>query len=180
MQPNLASPSLLALLTLGTLGALSAPALADRPAATKRVAERATPVVVERTTVASRAKPKLGESFALKERRVALPTTEEAEVSGVRTLRADEIRDVIARGMSDVEYCWLKLPADRRIAGAAMLHLTVDPIGTVASARVEGSVPAGVRACIAKVAARWHFPACDTRSEIEHGITLTSRKPVRL
>jgi hypothetical protein len=45
----------------------------------------------------------------------------------------------------------------------------------VTAARVDGELPAGVGKCITSVATRWSFPVGDARSEIEHGITLTTR-----
>ncbi len=74
----------------------------------------------------------------------------------------------------DVEYCWLRVPARRRVATSATLHVTVEPMGNVSSVRVDGELPRGVARCMSKVGSRWRFAVADTRSELEQAIMLTT------
>lgn len=147
-------------LALATVGVVASPAVAG-----KRPAPAAKP----------KAKPpNLGESFDLKQRRTALP--HDTDTAAARTLTDGQVGRVFKERLGNLEYCWLKQPQGRRTASAAMLHLTVEAIGTVAEARIDGELPAGVGKCITAAASRWTFPASDGRSEVEHGITLTTTK----
>jgi len=119
-------------------------------------------------------KPNFGESFELKGRYASRPRDVEPAIVKNVPLTATQ-PGVLKDKIGDLEYCWLKLPAAKRVASSAMLKVTIEAVGTVAAARVDGELPAGVGKCITTVASRWTFPAGDARSEIEHGITLTTR-----
>lgn len=152
------------LIVVGTLGVLASSAAADK--------RRPTPAPAKPAAVAK--KPNLGESFDLKQRRTALPR--DTETQATRSLTDAQVGRVIKDRIGDLEYCWLKLPAGRRTASAATLHVTIEAIGTVAEARIDGELPAGVGKCITTAAGRWTFPVAEGRTEIEHGITLTTTK----
>ncbi len=131
------------------------------------------------SAVADKAKPKpakkpnFGESFDLKARSSSKPRDVDPAIA--RNLTEHQAGRVIKDKIGDLEYCWLKLPAGKRVASAAMLKVTIEAAGTVTQARVDGELPAGVAKCITSAANRWTFPVADARSEIEHGITLTTR-----
>jgi hypothetical protein len=118
-------------------------------------------------------KPNFGESYALKSRTTGKPRDIDPAI--VRNVTEAQSGRVIKERIADVEYCWLKVPAGKRTASAAMLKVTIEAAGNVSSARLDGELPAGVGKCITAAAGRWTFPAGDARSEIEHGITLTTR-----
>ena len=113
-----------------------------------------------------------GESFELKGRFASKPRDVDPTI--VKNVEHAPTR-VIKDKLSDLEYCWLKLPAGKRAASSAMLRVTIEAAGNVTQARVDGELPAGVGKCITAAANRWTFPAADARSEIEHGITLTTK-----
>lgn len=136
--------------------------------ATPALADKAKPP----SKPAAKKKPNFGESFELKGRYASRPRDVEPAI--VKNVIASQPR-VLEDKIADVEYCWLKLPAAKRVASAAVLKVTIEAAGTVTSAHVEGRLPAGVGKCITSVATRWSFPVGDARSEIEHGITLTTR-----
>lgn len=117
-------------------------------------------------------KPNFGESFELKSRFSSRPRDIDPAI--VKTVEIQPTR-VVKDKIGDLEYCWLRLPASKRLASSAILRLTVEAAGTVSSVRVDGELPAGVAKCITTVAGRWTWATGDARSEIEHGITLTSR-----
>jgi len=117
-------------------------------------------------------KPNFGEGYELKDRSAHRPRVVETPV--VRTVIAHPTGRDLRDKVGDLEYCWLKLPPARRIASAAMLHVTVEAAGMVTAASVEGALPAGVERCITAAAGRWRFPVAETRAELEHAIMLTT------
>jgi hypothetical protein len=119
-------------------------------------------------------KPNFGESFDLHARRTTQPR--DVDPATVRSLSEHQAGAVIKTRLDDLENCWLRLPAAKRIAGGATLRVTIEATGVVSSARIsDADLPAGVGKCITSAAARWTFPASESRAEIEHGITLTTR-----
>lgn len=118
-------------------------------------------------------KPNLGESFELKGRNASQPRDVDPSIVS-NVIERQPVR-VIKDKLGDLEYCWLKVPAGKRVASAATLRVTIEAAGTVTQSRVDGELPAGVAKCITSAVNRWTFPVADARSEIEHGITLTSR-----
>jgi hypothetical protein len=117
-------------------------------------------------------KPNFGESFELKSRSSSRPhDIDPAIVRNVAAQPARAIKDKV----SDLEICWLKLSAGKRLASSAMLRLTVEAAGNVSAVRVDGELPAGVAKCISSMASRWSWAPGDARSEIEHGVTLTTK-----
>ncbi len=147
---------LVSLVSLALAAGASSFAFADKPRASKPVK-----------------KPNFGDAFELKGRSSSGPRIVDTAV--VRTVTEHQAGRVIKDKIADLENCWLRLPAGRRIASAATLHVTVEAAGTVTAARLDGELPAGVGKCITAAAGRWTFPATDGRTELEHGITLTSR-----
>lgn len=144
------------LVSLSLVGALAGAAAADRSKPSKTPSK----------------KPNFGESFELKSRFASRPRAiDPTIVKNVEVQSTRAIKDKIG----DVEYCWLRLPANRRLASSAILRLTVEAAGHVSSVRIDGALPAGVAKCISTVAGRWTWAPEDSRSEIEHGVTLTSK-----
>ena len=118
-------------------------------------------------------KPNFGDGYELKGRSSSGPRVVDTVV--VRNVHERPSGRVLADRMDDLETCWLKLPAAKRVASAATLHVTIEAAGNVTAARVDGELPTGVGKCITTAASRWTFPAAETRAEVEHGITLTVR-----
>ena len=143
------------LVVLATLGGLTTLSLADKPKPAKAP------------------KQNFGESFGLKQRRVA-PPRGNAEPIAVRSLSDGQVGRVIKDRVGDLEYCWLRVPVARRTA-TATLHVSIEAAGTVSETRIDGELPASVGKCITTAANRWTFPVAESRTEIEHGITLSTK-----
>jgi hypothetical protein len=118
-------------------------------------------------------KPNFGDSYD--------PLSKGRSSSGPNIVDTSVVRNVSERSnrsikdkIDDLEVCWLKLPAAKRVAAAALLHVTVEASGVVTASRIDGELPAGVGKCITGAAARWTFPVGDARTELEHGISLTT------
>jgi len=142
------------------LGLLSTPALADPRA--------------DAAESAAWKKLNYGESYGLRERQATRPKGEVEPVVVIKSLTESPMADTVRNRIGDVEVCWLKLPAKRRVASSATVHLVIEG-GMVTDARVDGKLPAGVAECIAAATSHWAFPFVDGRSELEHAITFTAR-----
>ena len=152
---------MLAALILGTVGLVAAPAFA-KPKPTE-------------TQEQLLAQLHYGESFGLKSRTSEQPTAAEQDpMIQVKSLSDSQASKVVKDKLVDVENCWLKLPAKKRVASSATLHLAIEN-GMVVEARVEGELPKGVAACITAATDRWAFPVTDGRSTIEQGLVLNAR-----
>ena len=144
------------------LASLASPALA-KPS---RPAKKA--VVVDEVS-----KLNLGLGYGLKTRKIEVPETD-AETFEAKGLKENHVGVIVREREGDLEYCWLRLPPAKRVVSAAILHLSIEASGKVATVEVNGDLPAGVAKCITQMAGRWAFPAADTASEIDHGIMLTT------
>jgi hypothetical protein len=130
----------------------------------------ATKPAAQEKTAAKR--PSFGDGYELKGRSSSGPRV--VDTSMVRSL-SERPNRVLGDRLDDLEVCWLRLPASKRVTSAATLRVTIEAAGHVTAARVDGELPAGVGKCITAAAGRWSFPVADTRAEVEHGITLTTR-----
>jgi hypothetical protein len=115
-----------------------------------------------------------GETFGLKARTAEQPKAAEHDpIIQIKSLTESQANKVVKDKLVDVENCWLKLPAAKRTASSATLHLAVEN-GMVVEARVDGQLPKGVAACITAATDRWAFPVTDARSEVEQGLVLNA------
>lgn len=148
----------------------TAPAVAPAPAANTLPALAKKPVVDEVS------KLDLGLAYGLKQRRAALPAeiSEETEQFDAKALTESQVGKIVRERSDELEYCWLRLPPAKRVVSAAILHLSIQGTGKVASVEVNGDMPAGVAKCITSAASRWTFPVADAATEVDHGIMLTT------
>ncbi len=115
-----------------------------------------------------------GADYALGAKTMATPDVEEETFVAMSITQAQALK-VVADKTSELEYCWLRVPAAKRTASSAALTLMIEPSGAVAGAFIEGTLPAGVATCIEKIAARWTFPAADAGAEIEHSLSFNGK-----
>jgi len=162
------------LVVLATLGAVAVPAAAGpgkrRAPARKKPAAAA--VEVDRAPLKKARAADCGDGFDLsRSRRSAPPSGDAIPVVELRALTDAQVGSVVKDRRADVEYCWLRVPADHRAATTAVLRFAIDSTGEVTAADVTG-VPAAARTCIATAAAAWTFPAADVASDVEYAIEL--------
>jgi hypothetical protein len=82
---------------------------------------------------------------------------------------------VVRENATAVELCMTKLAKDSRVATVG-LHLTIEPTGSVSSAKVIGAGKStAFSTCLAGAAKTWAFPHTDAAVEIEYPITLNGR-----
>jgi hypothetical protein len=119
-------------------------------------------------------KPNLGESYGLKQRHTDAPSGDAPTAApDNRPLSERQVAQVVNDKLDDLEYCWLKVPANKRVASTAILHLAIAG-GEVSESRTVGTLPAGVDKCIGMVTKRWHFPVTPSPCEIEPALTFTA------
>jgi hypothetical protein len=176
------------LLALTAIGIVATPALAGkhRPApakakpaaaAPKKSGLAAAPAVEDAIVlVEDKAQPKLklGEDFGLKTARASARPDLDEETFVLKTVSNKEAIKIVKSKAEELEYCWIKLPAAKRVDTSATLHLAIEASGSVAGAWIDGSVPAAVEKCMTDRAAKWAFPAADAGCEIEHGISFST------
>ena len=82
---------------------------------------------------------------------------------------------VVRENAAAVELCMTRLPRASRVATVG-LHLTIEPTGSVSSAKIIGAGKASAfSSCLAGAAKTWAFPHTDAAVEIEYPITLNGR-----
>jgi hypothetical protein len=116
-----------------------------------------------------------GASYGLKTAKAAALPDVDIEEFTAQPITQTQVSKVVQAKVSELEYCWLRLPASKRVAASTNLRLLVEASGTVAGAFAEGTLPAGVGACIEKLASRWTFPAADAGCEIEHALSFNAK-----
>ncbi|MGE0400796.1 MAG: hypothetical protein AB7T06_29060 [Kofleriaceae bacterium] len=178
------------ILALTAIGILATPALAGkhRPALSKAkpaasapkksgLAAAPAPAAEERdiVLVEDKAQPKLdlGEDFGLKSARASAKPDCDEETFDLKRVSNKEAVALVKSKTDELEYCWVKLPAKKRVETSGILHIAIEASGSVAGAWIDGSVPAAVEKCMTDRAAKWVFPAADAGSEIEHGISFS-------
>ena len=158
---------ILSALILSTVGVVAAPAFAE-------TAKKPAPAKPESQEQLLK-QLNYGETFGLRSRNSEQPKAAEHDpVVQIKSLTESQANKVVNDKLVDVENCWLKLPAAKRVTTSATLHLAVEN-GMVVAARVDGELPKGVAQCITAATDRWAFPVTDSRSELEQGIVLNAR-----
>jgi hypothetical protein len=154
------------LLVLAIVG-LSAPAFAGKPRTSHRK-KSAVEKVARKAAVID-----YGGSYGLsrKGRTSALPA-ETAPVVELAGLSATQVGQVVKERLGDLDYCWSRMLTGERVPGTAVLKLSIEMTGEVATIDVGGDVPDGACSCIESAARRWTFPAAAIASEIEYPVTL--------
>jgi hypothetical protein len=95
----------------------------------------------------------------------------ETEPAAALAKHVDSPLEAVVNGkISDVEVCWLKLPAAKRVASSATVHLVVEN-GMVTATNIDGKLPDGVASCITAATDRWAFPVLDAKAELDHALT---------
>jgi hypothetical protein len=115
------------------------------------------------------------ESYGMKARKAAMPSDALAIVEAAKSVSNAQVTQVINERIEELEYCWLRLPASKRVASSAMIHFAIEASGTVAGIEVEGQLPAGVAKCITAATSKWTFPAADAGCEVEHPISMGTK-----
>ena len=157
---------ILSALIFSTVGIVAAPAFAD-------TAKKPAPAKSE-TQEQLLQQLNYGTTYALRSRNSEMPKSAEQDpIVQIKSLTESQANKVVKDKLVDVENCWLKLPAAKRITSSATLHLAVEN-GMVVAARVDGELPKGVASCITAATDRWAFPVTDSRSELEQGIVLNA------
>lgn len=131
---------------------------------------------------AKKAKPErapvldLGEHYVLGGHRIEATAPREEVIRFVPHGLSDaQISTVVQAQSADLQVCWAKLPAARRADhAAAMMKLSINDAGTVTNVELGGDVPASTHACITSVVKRWQFPAAETSTVAETGVSMRS------
>jgi len=118
---------------------------------------------------------KMGKDYVLGGRQAAKVSDREVEQIIPKSLNQSQVATVVQAHMGDIHDCWELLPkAHRADACTAELRLTISDTGVVTDIELGGDVPAGAHKCITSAVSKWTFPAAETRTEIEYGISLRS------
>ena len=159
------------ILILTAVGALASPAFAGKPRSTTPSTSKK--AVIGAIKKAPQAMPKMdfGESYILGARTSAEPTAAEP-TQDAKSVSNSQVGQVLRDRVEELEYCWLRLPASKRVATSATLHLAIEASGAVVGVTIDGVLPAGMGRCITAAASKWTFPSADSGCEIEHGISM--------
>ncbi len=116
----------------------------------------------------------MGQDYVLGSRQSAKPMTDVEQIIP-RTLGQAQVATVVQAHMAEIQNCWDLVPkAERADACTAMLNLSISDAGQVTDIELGGDVPASAQACMTSAISKWTFPAAETRTEIEYGISLRS------
>ncbi len=159
------------ILLLTTVAALTSPAFAGKRAAIPSTSKKNVIGEIKKAPEAPMPKLDLGESYILGGRVSAEPTAAEP-TNDAKSVSNSQVGQVVRDRVEELEYCWLRLPASKRVATSATLHLAIEATGSVAGVTIDGVLPAGMSKCITAAASKWTFPAADSGCEIEHGISM--------
>lgn len=160
------------ILLLTTVAALTSPAFAGKRATIPSTSKKAVIGVIKRAPEAPMPKMNFGESYILGARTSAEPTSAEPTNDAAKSVSDSQVGQVVRDRVEELEYCWLRLPASKRVATSATLHLAIEASGAVAGVTIDGTLPAGMSKCITAAASKWTFPSADSGCEIEHGISM--------
>lgn len=157
---------------------IAAPEQLDIPALPADSSSPLEPLVVAKPLKPSKHKPavlKTGTAYTLGARRQATKFEREVEQIIPRSLGQAQVATVVQAHMSDVQNCWDLVPkAERTDACSAQLTLTISDAGAVTAIELGGDVPASAHECMTSAISKWSFPAAETRSVVEYGISLRS------
>src|SRR5690606_1737765 len=150
--------------------------LAPLPELEKKLAS--TPVAKPMPKVSKKAKApvmNMGKDYVLGAREANKPTANDTQEIVLKTLSQAQVATVVQAHMSDVQQCWNAIPKQLRVdACTADLKLTISETGQVTDIELGGDVPASAHKCMTSAISRWTFPAAETTSEVEYGISLRS------
>jgi len=117
---------------------------------------------------------KMGKDYVLGKRQSAKPEKEVEQIVP-KSLSQAQVATVVQSHMADVQQCWNAVPKQLRVdACTADLKLSISDSGTVTDIELGGDVPASAHKCLTSAISRWQFPAAETKSEVEYGISLRS------
>ncbi|MDB4961209.1 MAG: hypothetical protein JWP01_1208 [Myxococcales bacterium] len=165
------------ILLLTTVGVLTSTAFAGTP---KTTSKKPVIAAVKKTAEATETPIKFnfgesyGEGLLNKTRTSAEPTSADPTLEA-KSLSNSQVSKVVHDRVEELEYCWLRLPASKRVASSAVLHLAIEATGSVVGVTIEGELPATVGKCITAAASKWQFPSADSGCEIEHGIAMGTK-----
>lgn len=161
------------ILLLTTVAALTSPAFAGKRATIPTQGSKKNVIgEIKKAPEAPMPKMDFGESYILGARTSAEPTSSEPTNDTAKTVSNSQVGQVVRDRVEELEYCWLRLPASKRVATSATLHLAIEATGAVAGVTIDGVLPAGMSKCITAAASKWTFPSADSGCEIEHGISM--------
>lgn len=100
----------------------------------------------------------------------------------------EEVQQIVPKGLSrvqvstfidahadEIQLCWSRIPAKQRPDACTLnLDLTISDAGQVTDVELGGDVPAGAQTCIVHAVSHWQFPAAETSTQTEYGISLHS------
>ena len=176
------------LLAIATVALLASPAVAGkhRPAPSKAKPTKGLASVIEKTeeddskiVLVKEAEVtfNFGDDYVMRKagssRESARPDVDE-ETFEAKAVSNKEAVKIVKANAEELEYCWIKVPAAKRVDTSAVLHLAIEASGAVAGVWVDGQIPASVEKCMNDRAAKWSFPAADAGCEIEHGISFST------
>lgn len=178
--PPAAKPAItkVAIETASASTALTTAEALDIPALQADTSSPLEPMIVAKPMIKStKDKPivvKTGGDYALGRRQSAKPERE-YEAIIPKSLNQAQVATIVQAHMGDVRNCWdLVAKADRADACTAQLKLSISDAGAVTAVELGGDVPASARECMTSAVSKWTFPAAETRTEIEYGISLRS------
>jgi len=160
------------ILLITTVAALASPAFAGKARSTTPSTPKKNVIgAIKKAPEAPMPKMNFGESYILGGRDAAQPTVAEA-TQDAKSVTDSQVGKVVHERVEELEYCWLRLPASKRVATSATLHLAIEASGAVAGVTIDGELPVGMGKCITAAASKWTFPSADSGCEIEHGIAM--------
>jgi len=162
------------ILILTAVGALASPAFAGGPRSTTPSTSKKPVIGAIKKAPEAPLKMNFGESYYLGGRTSAQPTVAES-TGDAKSVSDSQVGKVVHERVEELEYCWLRLPASKRVATSATLHLAIEASGAVAGVTIDGTLPVGMSKCITAAASKWTFPAADSGCEIEHGISMGTK-----
>lgn len=163
------------ILLLTTVAALASPAFAGKPRSTTPSTSKKAVIGAVKKAEEAPLKMNFGETYILGGRTSAQPTAVEPSRDAAKSVSDSQVGKVVHERVEELEYCWLRLPASKRVATSATLHLAIEASGAVAGVTIEGTLPVGMSKCITAAASKWTFPSADSGCEIEHGISMGTK-----
>jgi hypothetical protein len=120
---------------------------------------------------------KMGNDYVLgggTKRQTAKPTEEVQQIIPKGLTRA-AVSTYIDAHADEIQLCWSRIPAKQRPDACTVdLDLTINDAGQVTDVELGGDVPAGAHKCIVHAVSHWQFPAAETSTQINYGISLHS------
>lgn len=150
--------------TAGVFGQISlpAPVVVGKPMA--KPAKEKAPVM------------KFGNDYVLgNKRESAKPSAEIVQHVVPKGLSRATVSTYIDEHSNEIQLCWSRIPAKQRPDACTVdLDLTISDAGQVTDVELGGDVPAGAHKCIIHAVSHWQFPAAETSTQMDYGISLHS------